>query len=223
MLDKFDGGPVGVDNLAAAIGEERDTIEDVLEPFLIQQGFLQRTSRGRVATALSYRHFGLAPPDARRRPRTFRRTEARARARERGDRARRPFRFPVRVYYEDTDAAGVVYYANYLKFMERARTEWLAALGFPLAEFERAHGVVFVVHRCEIDYPAAGAAWRSRSTSRSNSIELGARAPRRRQEVRRGASRADAGARDARLRRSRALAPGTHPGRCSTADWRSSA
>jgi holliday junction DNA helicase RuvB len=62
VLDKFAGGPVGVDNLAAAIGEERDTIEDVLEPFLIQQGFLQRTSRGRVATALSYRHFGIAPP-----------------------------------------------------------------------------------------------------------------------------------------------------------------
>jgi acyl-CoA thioester hydrolase len=65
---------------------------------------------------------------------------------------RQPFRLPVRVYYEDTDAAGVVYYANYLKFMERARTEWLAALGFPLAAFERDHGVVFVVHRCEIDF-----------------------------------------------------------------------
>ena len=62
VLSKFDGGPVGVDNLAAAIGEERDTIEDVLEPYLIQQGFLQRTSRGRIATALSYRHFGLSPP-----------------------------------------------------------------------------------------------------------------------------------------------------------------
>ncbi len=62
VLDKFAGGPVGIDNLAAAIGEERDTIEDVLEPFLIQQGFLQRTSRGRVATLLSYRHFGLTPP-----------------------------------------------------------------------------------------------------------------------------------------------------------------
>jgi holliday junction DNA helicase RuvB len=62
VLNKFDGGPVGVDNLAAAIGEERDTIEDVLEPFLIQQGYLQRTARGRIATALSYRHFGLAPP-----------------------------------------------------------------------------------------------------------------------------------------------------------------
>ncbi|MGE0557461.1 MAG: Holliday junction branch migration DNA helicase RuvB [Burkholderiales bacterium] len=62
VIDKFAGGPVGVENLAAAIGEERDTIEDVLEPFLIQQGYLQRTLRGRVATALAYRHFGLAQP-----------------------------------------------------------------------------------------------------------------------------------------------------------------
>ncbi|HEX2567796.1 MAG TPA: Holliday junction branch migration DNA helicase RuvB, partial [Burkholderiales bacterium] len=60
VIEKFGGGPVGVENLAAAIGEERDTIEDVLEPFLIQQGYLQRTPRGRVATASAYRHFGLA-------------------------------------------------------------------------------------------------------------------------------------------------------------------
>jgi len=63
VLHKFGGGPVGVDNLAAAIGEERDTIEDVLEPYLIQQGYLQRTPRGRVATGAAYRHFGLATPD----------------------------------------------------------------------------------------------------------------------------------------------------------------
>ncbi len=63
-----------------------------------------------------------------------------------------PFRFPLTVYYEDTDAAGVVYYANYLKFIERARTEWLGSLGFGVAEFEAAHGVVFVVHRMEIEY-----------------------------------------------------------------------
>ena len=62
------------------------------------------------------------------------------------------FRFPLRVYYEDTDAAGVVYYANYLRFMERARTEWLGSLGVDLAELERAHGVVFVVSRMEIDF-----------------------------------------------------------------------
>lgn len=63
IIDKFDGGPVGVDSLAAAIGEERDTIEDVLEPFLIQQGFMMRTSRGRVATRTAYQHFGLTTPE----------------------------------------------------------------------------------------------------------------------------------------------------------------
>ncbi len=62
VLEKFGGGPVGIENLAAAIGEERDTIEDVLEPFLIQQGYLQRTPRGRMATVLTYRHFGAALP-----------------------------------------------------------------------------------------------------------------------------------------------------------------
>ena len=62
VIEKFDGGPVGVDSLAAAIGEERGTIEDVLEPYLIQQGFLMRTARGRVATRVAYQHFGLTPP-----------------------------------------------------------------------------------------------------------------------------------------------------------------
>ena len=62
VIEKFMGGPVGVDNLAAAIGEERDTIEDVLEPYLIQQGYLQRTPRGRIATTNAYKHFGLAQP-----------------------------------------------------------------------------------------------------------------------------------------------------------------
>ncbi len=62
ILYKFSGGPVGVDNLASAIGEERDTIEDVIEPYLIQQGYLQRTPRGRIATKLTYEHFQLVPP-----------------------------------------------------------------------------------------------------------------------------------------------------------------
>jgi Holliday junction DNA helicase RuvB len=62
IIDKFEGGPVGIDSLAAAIGEERGTLEDVIEPFLIQQGFLMRTARGRVATRTAYLHFGLAPP-----------------------------------------------------------------------------------------------------------------------------------------------------------------
>ncbi|MBE0592935.1 MAG: Holliday junction branch migration DNA helicase RuvB, partial [Gemmatimonadales bacterium] len=62
ILEKFGGGPVGLDNLAAAISEERETIEDVIEPYLIQQGFLQRTPRGRVALPAAWRHFGLAAP-----------------------------------------------------------------------------------------------------------------------------------------------------------------
>lgn len=62
IIEKFSGGPVGIDNLAAAIGEDRDTLEDVVEPYLIQQGFLQRTPRGRVAAPLSWTHFGLQPP-----------------------------------------------------------------------------------------------------------------------------------------------------------------
>ena len=64
MIEKFDGGPVGVDSLAAAIGEERGTIEDVLEPFLIQQGFIMRTPRGRMATRHAYQHFGFNTPDS---------------------------------------------------------------------------------------------------------------------------------------------------------------
>jgi Holliday junction DNA helicase RuvB len=64
IIEKFGGGPVGVDNLSAAIGEERGTIEDVLEPYLIQQGFLMRTPRGRVATNNAYQHFGLKPPES---------------------------------------------------------------------------------------------------------------------------------------------------------------
>ena len=68
VIEKFDGGPVGIDNIAAAIGEERGTIEDVLEPFLIQQGFLMRTPRGRVATRNAYLHFGLAVPPSRQEP-----------------------------------------------------------------------------------------------------------------------------------------------------------
>jgi Holliday junction DNA helicase RuvB len=62
LLEKFDGGPVGVDSLAAALSEERGTIEDVLEPYLIQQGYLMRTSRGRMATRMAYEHFGLQSP-----------------------------------------------------------------------------------------------------------------------------------------------------------------
>jgi Holliday junction DNA helicase RuvB len=63
IIEKFDGGPVGVESLAAAVGEERGTIEDVIEPYLIQQGFMMRTARGRVATKNAYLHLGLRPPE----------------------------------------------------------------------------------------------------------------------------------------------------------------
>jgi acyl-CoA thioester hydrolase len=65
------------------------------------------------------------------------------------------FRLPLRVYYEDTDAAGIVYHANYLKFMERARTEWLRALGFEQDDLARRHGIAFVVRNAELDYVRA--------------------------------------------------------------------
>jgi Holliday junction DNA helicase RuvB len=71
IIEKFDGGPVGVDSLAAALGEERGTIEDVIEPFLIQQGYIMRTARGRVAARNAYLHFGLKPPTLEQRPGTL--------------------------------------------------------------------------------------------------------------------------------------------------------
>jgi Holliday junction DNA helicase RuvB len=68
LVEKFEGGPVGVESLAAAIGEARETIEDVIEPYLIQQGFMMRTPRGRLATSATYRHFGLPQPAGRATP-----------------------------------------------------------------------------------------------------------------------------------------------------------
>ena len=70
IIEKFDGGPVGIESLAAALGEERGTLEDVVEPYLIQEGFLHRTSRGRVATRTAYLHFGIQVPASRERPDT---------------------------------------------------------------------------------------------------------------------------------------------------------
>ena len=68
IIEKFEGGPVGIESLAAALGEERETLEDVVEPYLIQEGFLQRTSRGRLATRAAYLHFGITLPSSRNRP-----------------------------------------------------------------------------------------------------------------------------------------------------------
>ena len=95
VIEKFGGGPVGLENLAHAIGEEADTIEDVLEPYLIQQGYLQRTPRGRIATLTAYRHFGIVAPAAVKDLLS--------------DTLKSPS--PVRVYYQDTDAGGVVFHA----------------------------------------------------------------------------------------------------------------
>jgi len=63
IIEKFEGGPVGIESIAAAVGEERGTLEDVIEPFLIQQGFVMRTARGRVATRIAYQHYGLKAPE----------------------------------------------------------------------------------------------------------------------------------------------------------------
>ena len=71
LINKFKGGPVGVESLAASISEEKDTIEDVLEPYLMQSGFIQRTPRGRVATETAYRHFGITPPQQGRQEKLF--------------------------------------------------------------------------------------------------------------------------------------------------------
>jgi Holliday junction DNA helicase RuvB len=71
IIEKFEGGPVGLNNIGAAIGEDSTTIEEVYEPFLVQHGFLQRTSRGRVATPLAYRHFGYTPPPTSGQPTLF--------------------------------------------------------------------------------------------------------------------------------------------------------
>jgi Holliday junction DNA helicase RuvB len=68
VIEKFDGGPVGIESLAVAIGEERGTLEDMVEPYLIQEGYLQRTARGRIATRSAYEHFGIAAPTPRDRP-----------------------------------------------------------------------------------------------------------------------------------------------------------
>lgn len=96
-----------------------------------------------------------------------------------------PYRLAVRVYYEDTDAAGVVYYANYLRYMERARTEWLSALGFDLANVEREHGIVFAVHRVDIEYRVP-ARLGDRLEATLALVELGRASMTTEQEVRRG-------------------------------------
>ena len=141
IIEKFDGGPVGIDSLAAAIGEERGTLEDVIEPFLIQQGFLVRTARGRIATRAAYLHFGLkAPERAAANLPLFEDDAVSASPGRRASTGRTP------------TAVAIVYYANYLRFLERARTEWLRSLR-PLAADAGAAspGILFAVAGLTID------------------------------------------------------------------------
>ncbi len=116
-------------------------MEDVIEPFLIQQGFLVRTARGRMVTRASYLHFGLKPPET-----------GRGHAVAVRGRAVSVFSWPARVYWEDTDGGGIVYYANYLRFLERARTEWLRSLGYSQQTLAREPGIVFTVVKVNVEY-----------------------------------------------------------------------
>ncbi len=150
IIEKFDGGPVGIESLAAAIGEERGTLEDVIEPFLIQQGFIMRTARGRMATRNAYLHFGLQGA----------RTRSDLHAAVRGGEVMTEFSWRARVYWEDTDGGGVVYYANYLKFMERARTEWLRSMGHSQQELAEHAWLRVRGGRSGGELPQAGAARR---------------------------------------------------------------
>ena len=147
VLDKFAGGPVGVENLAAAIGEERDTIEDVLEPFLIQQGFLQRTSRGRIATALSYRHFGLTPPAPGGAPISSR-TAARLTLTRRTNLS---LPAPRLLRGHRRRAASSTTPTTSSSWSARAPNGW-RRWASSSRDARAAHGVVFVVHRAEIEY-----------------------------------------------------------------------
>jgi hypothetical protein len=127
----------------------------VVEPYLIQQGFLVRTARGRMVTT--------RPPPLGLKPKNAAAGPVRGGSRCRLSR----FSWPTRIYWEDTDAGGVVYHARYVAFMERARTEWMRALGYGQERMRAEHGMVFAVRAMQMDFlgggwttPAGGAASR---------------------------------------------------------------
>ncbi len=150
------GGPVGVETLAAALAEARDTLEDVVEPFLIQEGLVLRTSRGRMLGEPGWRHLGLVAAPGGRGARACGAARSAAGRWMNQHPASIPpegrHRYAVRVYYEDTDAGGIVYHATYLRYAERARTEALRDLGIPHAELVQRCNLMFVVRRIEVDY-----------------------------------------------------------------------
>ena len=136
IIEKFDGGPVGIESLAAAIGEERGTLEDVVEPFLIQRGLLDAHG------ARPHGHAAGLP--------ALRPARCRSAAARRCRCSRMPhvsaFDWPVRVYYEDTDAGGVVYHTGYICVTSSAaRTEWLRALGYSQARLAEESRLLFTV------------------------------------------------------------------------------
>ena len=167
IAENYGGGPVGVDTMAAALSEPRDAIEDIIEPFLIQKGLLQRTPRGRLLTSAAFKHLGLAEPRAIRASsgclgRKKRTSAVSSNLALDGSISDGRHSQPVRVYYEDTDFSGVVYHASYLRFMERGRTNYLRLIGADhRALFEEAAkeapGFAFVVRHMGIDFPQAGA------------------------------------------------------------------
>ena len=161
IAENYGGGPVGVDTMAAALSEPRDAIEDIIEPFLIQKGFIQRTPRGRLLTALAFQHLGLPSLRATRASSgcSVRTSRSSAVAGDALDGEIRDGRHhqAVRVYYEDTDFSGIVYHASYLRFMERGRTNYLRLIGADhRALFEQAAaeapGFAFVVRHMSIDF-----------------------------------------------------------------------
>ncbi len=153
IIEHFDGGPVGVESLAAALSEERGTIEDVLEPFLIQQGFLMRTARGRMATSKAYRHLGLKPP---KRPVAEDLFDAdRNRQRERSAIRRPSVLLAGRgsIGKTPTPAASSITRAICISSNARAR-EWLRGRGVDQMKLRETHGIVFVVSEMDLQFNA---------------------------------------------------------------------
>ena len=154
----YGGGPVGIETLAAALSEPRDAIEEIIEPYLLQQGFIARTPRGRVLTAGAFAHLGMPAPDRPAQFGLFNGSEEPVTS-DWPDLAGRiegeTHVLPIRVYFEDTDFAGHVYHANYLKFCERGRSDFIRLLGIDhqsLAAPKAGEPGVFVVRHIEIDY-----------------------------------------------------------------------
>ena len=152
IIENFDGGPVGVESLAAALSEERGTLEDVIEPYLIQQGYLVRSARGRMATNKAYLHLGLEPP---RRPADL--FELNSGELSPAD---LPFSFPIRVYWEDTDAGGVVYHASYLASSSARAPNGCAHGASSSKRMRDSEDLVMAVREMQPGFPGAGAAGR---------------------------------------------------------------